>query len=277
MHSLDPASKILLSSLGALAVLALAPLAAGRGPRFQAETSPRSAIGERPRWRSTVRPRDGGLELPAARAAEETWEVVEREGKVDIRLHGRPAPVRERPTASFTGATPPLRGLSTGDGWLVGFDSGASGGSLWWFRHDGKVMQHLADGDVRALRETAEGWFAFCAHAGPEGETGALIAVAKDEAGDWAAHVVVELEAGPAAVADEPGGAWLVVAGAALLRVHPNGAFERLVESRAFELDPVSIAVGEHALVWIGMRRYLVRLTPFGRSYREDWFVEADG
>jgi hypothetical protein len=42
------------------------------------------------------------------------------------------------------------------DGWLVGFDAGEWGGSLWWFSEDGKAHKKLADENVVGFAKTSE-------------------------------------------------------------------------------------------------------------------------
>jgi hypothetical protein len=276
MHSPDPSFQRIASSLGVVAIL-LAPLAAASEERVVAAAPTSRAALPHPRWRSVVPPRDRD-ELALARLTEETWTVEQKGNEVEVRWQAAEKPRLEKPASSFRidGAMPPLRGLCTGDGWLLGFDSGERGGSLWWFRHDGKALQHLADENVCALFESSAGLFAFCGLEHAESETGSLLRIERDEVGAWTSRTITELGALPRAVLEESSESWLAVTSGAVLRVYATGAVERIVESRAFALAPVSIAVDERSIVWIGMRRYLVRLTPFGRSYREDWFVKAD-
>ena len=266
-----------LASLAAL--VALSGASGASNPRLEDPPAARARepAAEAPRWRPVAAPQSGPgrLELPEPDEPRGAWTVRPREGGVDVGFEPDLRPARALAPSGFAiEGAPPLRGLSTGDGWLVGFDAGG-GGSLWWFRDDGNEMARLHDGPVVAIGECALGRFAFCGPAAGDASGGSFVRVERDLAGRWRARVEARLGATPRAVAPEGPDTWLVVTDAGVARVDASGAVEPLVENAWFAGGPATIAVEPGGVAWIGARRYLVRLMPFGRRYHEDWFVAA--
>ncbi len=175
--------------------------------------------------------------------------------------------------------TPPQHGAERGrqhvlavpDGFLVGFDAGEWGGSLWWFSPDGSQQTKLADENVHGLVPMGPdlvGSIEGLSHMGiSEGNVRWI-----ERAGGWHAGKLTSLEAGPSTFVAAPDGIY-VVTSKSLVRVGKDRKLVTLQPTRTATLYPDSMAIDAAGELWIGMRQFVVRMTPVGGRFKETWLV----
>ena len=164
--------------------------------------------------------------------------------------------------------------LAVADGFLVGTDAGEWGGALQWFSKDGTRHAQLADANVRGL--VALGANEVLVLEGLNHlslREGTARWVVHDH-GTWRSAHTAQLDAGPSA---------LVAAADAVYTVTPS-SLTRIKRDRTVEivqpidttyLYPDSMAVDATGQLWIGMRHYVVRLTPAGARYTVAWLARG--
>lgn len=158
------------------------------------------------------------------------------------------------------------------DGYLVGFDKGEWGGSIWWYSDDGVeryevVPKYNVLGFVDAGSEIVaiEG----LAHLTLTG--GSVVRLGQDEVGTWRVVGAVDLGMAPGAFLIESDGSILITTRGGLLRYHEEILAE-VPTSDNFDLGTTSI-VRDGADLLLGMRHLVIRLTPDGDGYQTNWLA----
>lgn len=173
--------------------------------------------------------------------------------------------------------------LKVDDGWLIGFDDGEWGGSLWWFNADGTQSRELEKaqggpppawhaGNVQALLRLGSVILAFTGIEHLTLDEGLLYLVERGPDGAWAATSVADLGAMPEAVVPVSGDAALVVTNKGLLSVSGSGHVQSLHDVHTAGLYANSIATADGSVVFVGMREYVIVLTKTGSTYAEQWY-----
>ena len=232
------------------------------------------------RWRRLPRPAPNGDEWLCGVRSERSWEVAMVGGHVRISERALTSRRRDHLPVPFDEsdmpAVPQPRRyvLRVESGWLVALSAGEFGGSVWWVDERGAERRQLLRGNVEALESVGGRRLAVVglAHAGTDsGEIWELIEGAD---GEWRARWVGDLGSAPQAIAGAPDGTVLVLTNrAGLRRVQGTDRPERIAEVTYAGLQPRSMAISESGEIYIGMNRFVVRLTPTQGSYQEAWFV----
>jgi sugar lactone lactonase YvrE len=131
-------------------------------------------------------------------------------------------------------------------GWLVGFDAGEFGSSLWWFDTAGR-RKALLD-RIHVMR--------FLPH---------------DVESD-----AVDLHGKPRAITKARDGSLIIVTKDGVLRYEPRG--RRLIVLSRADLgahDPSSVATSLDGRVYVGMRHYIFRLRATSEGYDSSWLVHT--
>jgi hypothetical protein len=162
------------------------------------------------------------------------------------------------------------------DGWLVGFNRGEFGGSLWWFSPDGEQHRKLANENVQYFVKLSEDILVLTGLAHLGLAEGKVLRVSKSESGDYKAQVLVDLDGEPYAFIQESQYSLLIITTAGLRRVKASGSVERLAETDYGILYPTSMVLAENGVIYVGMRHYVTRLTPTQSGYQEEWLVPSD-
>lgn len=165
--------------------------------------------------------------------------------------------------------------LSVSDGWLVGFDGGEFDGGLWWFAPDGKSRVRLSDANVHGFAAVAGRTFAVTGLAHGPYNDGTVVEIVREH-GTWRSVPFANLPTAPDTATAEPPGSLLVLTDAGLVRVDAKGRTRLLVKTNYSGLYPSSMVRLDDGTLYIGMRRFVVRLTPAGDGYREDWLLPSD-
>ena len=161
------------------------------------------------------------------------------------------------------------------DGWLVGFDAGEWGGSLWWFDEDGKGRKKLADENVVGLTRASAEILALTGLAHLGMDYGKVLRV-KQDGGDWKADVLADLGAAPRTFVVESPSSVLVITTKSLIRVKTTGVVDPLLQTQYRFLYPNSMILSGDGVIHVGMRHFVTRLTPTATGYKEGWFVPRD-
>lgn len=163
------------------------------------------------------------------------------------------------------------------DGWLVGFDAGEWGGALWWFSEDGRIRKELTHENIVGFVRLPAGIFALAGLMHLQDWGGKVLRVEKDKSDSWKATQFADLTSAPVASVVESPKSLLVLTWARLVRVNmSSGVVEEISMTSYKNLDPNSIVVGTTGTIFVGMRHFVMRLTPTETSYKEAWFVPKD-
>ncbi len=147
--------------------------------------------------------------------------------------------------------------LRVNDGWLVGYNAGEFGASLWWYSTDGKSHRKISDHQINQFITTQNGIFAVEGLAHFE-TRGSMIRLLQDN-GKWTAKIFVPLPQSAEAIAVLPDGAFVVVTTDMLLRITPEREICVLVSNGAWGgFYPNSVAVSPAGRIYIGMRQFVV-------------------
>ncbi|MBI2394762.1 MAG: hypothetical protein HYV09_34655 [Deltaproteobacteria bacterium] len=210
--------------------------------------------------------------------ANDVWHVAPDKGVVRLTREfgfedgrGPPVPfVPQKFSQKFSGRGR-RHALAIGGGFLVGVDIGEWGGGLYWFEADGTGERELGDENVHGL-----------------------VALGPDEALslEGLAHEIPVGSVrwiqrhngvfGTAAVTQLPGTPEVHVATAGVVFTLTSYSLVRLSEGRRVTvLQPLpgsrpraqSMAADANGALWVGMRHFVLRLTPDGDRFTESWLV----
>lgn len=187
-----------------------------------------------------------------------------------------PLPFKIKPKRNDVDGTGGQRhALKVDDGWIVGFDRGEFGGSLWWFSPDGKLKKKITNGNIRYFIDFSGDLYVLegLAHLGSA--TGSLLRLRKNEAG-YRTDVVTKFDGEPYAFVKDGPDSMLVITTTGLRRVKISGEVEKLIETEYGTLYPNSMTLIDRKVVYIGMRHFVTRLIPTTKGYKEDWLVPDD-
>jgi hypothetical protein len=215
--------------------------------------------------------------LRCANHANDEWQVAIEHGAVKL-TESKQHEADTGPALPFTPKQQPAtRGrrhvLAVADGFLVGFDAGEWGGGLYWFSTDGANTAKLADENVHGLVKVAPGLVASIeglSHMGiSEGSVRWI-----EHRGTWrGAGALTALDAGPSAFAATPDAIY-VVTSKSLVRVGTKDRKASTIQAmRTARLYPDSMAFDPDGTLWIGMRQFVVRMTPAGKRFTQSWLV----
>jgi hypothetical protein len=220
-------------------------------------------------------PRDS-QEWQCATRASDDWTVSLDQERLAI---ARPSHDTDRVRLPFTpelaqGEAPnTFRGVTAvqpvSDGFLAGFNRGESGGGLYWFSSDGSKHLRLSamssswfPENVVGIVQDGRAFYVFQGLARAGARRGRVLKVQQEGGRGWAAAMLVDLGSAPVAFIEEVAGTWLVATSDGLTRVTSRGTAVRLWdEKQVAPLAPSSIVRTSDAVVYIGMRAWVARLT----------------
>jgi hypothetical protein len=162
------------------------------------------------------------------------------------------------------------------DGWLVGFNAGEFGGSLWWFSTDGKQNKKITNGNIKYITNLSDEIIVLEGLAHLTSAAGSVLRISKSENGTYQEKVLARLDGEPYAFVSESIDSLLVLTTSGLRRMKISGAIEKLIETDYGMYYPTSMVRLEDGSVYVGMRRYITRLIPGENGYKEEWFVSSD-
>jgi len=157
------------------------------------------------------------------------------------------------------------------DGWLVGFNHGEFGGSLWFLSLDGSKSKQILSENVTKIAEIFGRAFVFTNAAGQGFSGGAIYEVA--DGGEIKNHL--DFEASPQAYFQESSNSVLVVGVSGVYRVGSNLKEEQIFKRDLNGFFPNSITAAKDKTIYIGMHFFVLRLIPNEKSYQEQWLVPS--
>ena len=226
-----------------------------------------------------VYPSPSADDFSCAAHSKRSWEVS-REGKtIEVRLRqwrrDNPLPFAIASEEGISGINGARHIEKVTDGWLVGFDAGEFGGSLWWFSSEGESREQLWDDNVVGFTRDASGILALTGLSHLGSDYGKVLGVEKAQEGDWKAEALADLGAAPRTFTSESPESLLVVTTDGLVRVERTGVTELLFPMDRF-LYPNSMTLALDGVIHVGMRHFIMRLTPIDSGYQQEWFVPLD-
>jgi hypothetical protein len=231
-------------------------------------------------WVSYKTPTDE--ELRCANYAKRSWKVMLDGERLQIglnteRLRQDPLPPQIRSRHVQAGSKTDRVVVRVNDGWIVGLDSGEFGGGLWWFSTDGQRSQKLSEDNVVALIDTHKGVLVLAGLSHMGFDDGKVLRVTSGSRSAKKLELLADLRFTPRAFAVESADSLIVLTTSPLVRVRMSGEVETLLAETDYRLlYPTSMTLSPSGVIHVGMRHFVTRLTPNGRTYREEWFVPQD-
>jgi len=159
----------------------------------------------------------------------------------------------------------------TKEGWLVGFNQGELGGSLWFLTSDGSKSTRLLKEDVIRFVEVFGRLFVFTSAVPLGGQNGSIYEVTED--GKIVNHL--SLDAAPEIYTQDSDSSMVVAGESGVYRVSSAMTVEPIVHGGLYGLAPNSIVVMPDKTIYVGLRFFVLRLIPHGHSYQEQWIVSS--
>ncbi len=210
------------------------------------------------------------------------WHVGAESGRVVVQEYQQrlevSLPLPETAYASLGDAARGARSyLKVDDGYLVGFNAGEWGGSVWWLSSDGSSNDRLSEtwgagGNPVAFFPAGEEVLLVSGLAHLGLREGSIKYIRRGDDGRW--RIVRETPLGTAAevAIKHPTLGILIVATDRILS-YRGGELQVLQRIELGGLYPNSIALGSDDEVYVGMRYVVARLTPSERTVQATWFV----
>jgi len=159
------------------------------------------------------------------------------------------------------------------DGWLVGFNHGEFGGSLWFLSPDGSKSKQILSENVTKIAKIFGRVFVFtnAASQGLGFRGGAIYEIA--DGGEIKNHL--DFETSPQAFFQESSSSVLIVGDSGVYRMSSNMTEEQIFKRDLNGFAPNSIAVAKDQTIYIGMHFFVLRLIQNQKSYKEQWLVPS--
>lgn len=164
--------------------------------------------------------------------------------------------------------------IKTEYGWLVGFDEGEWGGSLWWFSLDGKRQAKISNDQVHGFVRTKNGLFAWSGLAHMVIDEGQILSLTRNTQGKWTATTFVDLHQDPLVLTPDAEDNLIVVTHTQLVSIDSNKQVTPLIEKAFWQgLYPCSIVQTPDKSLYIGMRRGVAHVYKHDNGYSVDWLL----
>jgi hypothetical protein len=165
--------------------------------------------------------------------------------------------------------------IHVADGWIVGFDGGEFGGSLWSFSENGKNSYKISEGHFGEFLRIGGRIFELegIAHMGTNrGQVMEIMRDAKDLR--WQVKTFVKLHDAPYVVVPYDDNSMLVVTHAGLVRVSIHGQIQIIQEDTFWGgLYPESAVLDSHGTLFIGMNQGVAKLSSLQTGAKVEWMV----
>jgi hypothetical protein len=216
----------------------------------------------------------------AANYSEYEWQVG--------RKNGRPVAYRRDLKAEAADALPAVlrradgkpdeRGrvhaVKVSDGWLVGYNAGEWGGSLWWYAAEGQQRYKISDDQIVQFLPTTQGLYALEGVAHMSISRGKVVQLQQNAQGRWISVRFVDLGKSPEVGLVEGDGSLLISTTANLVLIHPDKTRTVLLPTVFWQgLYPGSIALGPNGDIYLGMRHGVSRIHQVNHKYVADWLL----
>jgi hypothetical protein len=187
-----------------------------------------------------------------------------------------PLPFDIQPQNAAAGLAGDRHVMRVNDGWLVGFDAGEFGGALWWFSVDGSKRRKLAEDNVAGFADSSVGVLALVGLAHMGTDYGKVLLVHEGNGGNRQVESIADLGSAPTAFAMESADSLIVATYDKIVRVLTSGEVEQIIAPKDGFPYPNSLTLSKAGVIHVGMRHFVLRLSPSNEGYKEEWFVPAD-
>ncbi|PHR47655.1 MAG: hypothetical protein COA32_06785 [Fluviicola sp.] len=163
--------------------------------------------------------------------------------------------------------------LKIENGWLVGFDKGEWGGSLFWFNEKGTQYEKITSGNIKNLFKINGEIYVTEGLAHLSLSSGQIFTV-KSLDGKWSVDKKVDLPNAPYATTLTAASEFLIVTSKGLLKVDKNFNTETLIDEGLWWglLYPNSILI-EGQTIYIGMRAGILK-TQINDIHKQEWLTK---
>lgn len=163
--------------------------------------------------------------------------------------------------------------LKIKDGWLIGFDGGEWGGTLFWFNEDGTEYKRVAGGNIKNLFEI-DGKIYFTSGLAHLGLSYGNISQIEKVGDEWIVDKKVELPHAPSTATLTKDNEFLIVTSEGLIKVNENFEIETLVEKGFWRIYLYSNSmITKDQYFYIGMRGGILKVQLDDISNQE-WLTE---
>jgi hypothetical protein len=217
--------------------------------------------------------------LRCANHSRDEWRIAIDRGAVQITKAATREPDTGPRLPFALPKQPEFRGrrhtLAVSGGFLVGFDAGEWGGSLYWFSRDGSSQKKLAGENVRGLvalsPDTALAIEGLAHLSLSEGAVRWL----ERKQGAYESAGLTRLPDAPQIHVARSDTLYLLTT-SSLVRLGRDRQVTVIQPVRTAGLYPDSMAVDASGALWIGMRQLVLRLSPERDRFSETWLVRQD-
>ncbi len=151
---------------------------------------------------------------------------------------------------------------------------GEFGGGVCWFSGDGSKTVKLLSDDVQGFYKTSSGILILVGLTHLLSDYGQVYKYV-DIAGKPTTVLLAELDGSPNASIVEADGRVLIATKKSVLRLDANGKIDNLYRPSE-RLTPHSVAIDGDGSIYVGMRFFVLRLTPQTDSYSSEWLMPED-
>jgi len=162
------------------------------------------------------------------------------------------------------------------DGWLLGYDAGEFGGALWWFDVDGSHRKKLAEDNVAGFADSSLGALALVGLAHMGTDYGKVLLVREGKQGNRQVDTISDLGSAPTAFAMESGDSLIVATYDKIVRVLVPGGVEQILAPKDGLPYPNSLTLSKAGVIHVGMRHFVLRLSPAIQGFKDEWLVPSD-
>ena len=162
------------------------------------------------------------------------------------------------------------------DGWIVGYNAGEFGASVWWFSKKRMSRHKISDAQVVDYVTAGTNVFVLDGLAHLMSSRGQVLRlIPADGNRDWQLVPYAPLPEAPYAATAEKDGALLIITSSKLLRLRPDKTMEILINDGFWRgLSPNSIIEDAKGATFIGMRQGVARVPLTGASAgKVEWLV----
>lgn len=217
--------------------------------------------------------------LSCANHSRREWRVSTPQGELRIEPHdptedgaARALPFKPSPKLLPGGVS---HVLAVKDGYFVGSDAGEWGGALFWFSAQGTQHRPLANENVQGIAQT-----------GPDEvlslhglnhlslREGRVRWFKPDAQGRWNLDEEKPLDSGPHTFTATPEAVYVMTA-TSLTKVGPGHQVTVLEPLPISQLYPNSLALDASGALWVGMRHFVLRVSPRGEKPSRQWFAPS--
>lgn len=233
------------------------------------------------KWISLSPPQIGSDAWHSVSWSDHEWQVYLDGETVHVKPYDPNQRMGEKPDFEIT-PSKETRGkeytIRVTDGWLIGFNEGEWGGSLWWFSKTGKERYKISDDLINGYIQRDGTLFAMegLAHLGIS--KGKVIKVIKNnKTGKYESITYSTLPEAPNAITLDKDRSMIIVTTSSLIRISLDGKIEKLVEGVFWNgLYPNSVVIDLHRNAYIGMRQGVARLSLSESKPKIEWLVPSN-